>query len=230
MADNLTLYNALRTPPTEALKTISGGRLNGKTDINPMWRIEALTEQFGPCGMGWWYTVQDMRMTPGADGEIAAFVDILLYYRLGDEVSMPIPGTGGSAFVAKERGGLYTSDECYKMALTDAISVAAKALGVAADVYWDKDRTKYTQPAPVAEAQSAKPQNTKAKKRNEAWNELRNKYGLDKGGLQSVRATMIEQGLLDDAPSEKMTENAYYDMLIGMEQWLVSAGYEARSA
>ena len=29
---------------------------------------------------------------------------------------------------------MYTSDECYKMALTDALSVACKALGVAADV------------------------------------------------------------------------------------------------
>ena len=32
------------------------------------------------------------------------------------------------------------------MALTDAISVSCKALGVGADVYWDKDDTKYTKP------------------------------------------------------------------------------------
>ena len=44
------------------------------------------------------------------------------------------------------------SDECFKMALTDAISVAAKAIGVAADVYWQKDRTKYSAvPAPGGE-------------------------------------------------------------------------------
>ena len=35
------------------------------------------------------------------------------------------------------------NDECFKMALTDAISVSCKALGVGADVYWNKDRTKY---------------------------------------------------------------------------------------
>ena len=29
------------------------------------------------------------------------------------------------------------------MALTDAISVACKALGMGADVYWEKDTTKY---------------------------------------------------------------------------------------
>jgi hypothetical protein len=32
------------------------------------------------------------------------------------------------------------------MALTDAISVACKALGMGADVYFEKDRTKYEQP------------------------------------------------------------------------------------
>lgn len=37
------------------------------------------------------------------------------------------------------------------MALTDAISVACKALGIGADVYWDKDSTKYNniQPQPT---------------------------------------------------------------------------------
>ena len=55
-----------------------------------------------------------------------------------------IYGTGGSSFVAQEKNGPYMSDECFKMALTDAISVAAKALGIGADVYFDQDRTKYS--------------------------------------------------------------------------------------
>jgi len=56
---------------------------------------------------------------------------------------MPISGTGGSMFVAKEKNGFYVSDECYKMATTDAISVACKQLGIGADVYWQADKTKY---------------------------------------------------------------------------------------
>lgn len=43
------------------------------------------------------------------------------------------------------KGSPETSDECYKMAYTDAISVAAKALGIGADVYWAAGRTKYSQ-------------------------------------------------------------------------------------
>lgn len=140
---NLKLYNAVRSVPENAKKRITGGRLSGMTDINPMWRIKTLTEQFGICGMGWKYVITDKRLEQGANGEIAAFVDIDLYIKIDGEWSEPIPGTGGSMFVAKERNGMYTSDECFKMALTDALSVACKALGFAADVYFEKDRTKY---------------------------------------------------------------------------------------
>ena len=141
--NNLEIYNKVRVVPKEAQKTISGGRLKGMTDINPMWRIKALTEQFGPCGIGWKYVIKSKQLEEGANGEIAAFVDIDLYYKHNDMWSEAIPGTGGAMFVAKEKNGPFTSDECYKMALTDAISVACKAIGFGADVYWDKDKSKY---------------------------------------------------------------------------------------
>ena len=50
--EDLELYEKFRVVPNEAKKTITAGRLKGKTDINPMWRIKALTEAFGPCGIG----------------------------------------------------------------------------------------------------------------------------------------------------------------------------------
>lgn len=142
--ENLGIYESVRQVPQSAQREIQAGRLKGKTDINPMWRIKALTEQFGPCGIGWKYTITDKRLENGANNEVSAFVDIDLYIKVDGEWSDAIPGTGGSAFVASERNGLYTSDECFKMALTDAISVACKALGFGADVYWAKDETKYT--------------------------------------------------------------------------------------
>jgi hypothetical protein len=112
-----------------------------------MWRIKVLTEKFGPCGYGWKYEILDQRLEKGAKDEIAAFVTINLFVHFGDMGwSEAIPGIGGSMFVSQEKSGPYTSDECFKMALTDAISVSCKALGVAADVYWDKDQTKYEAP------------------------------------------------------------------------------------
>lgn len=143
MIDNLFYYNHGREVPETAKKPIQGGRMNGKTDINPMWRIKKLTEMFGPCGIGWYYkSVNEWIET--YEKEAAAFVKIELYVKINGEWSMPIQGTGGSMFVEIQRNGAYVSDECYKMATTDAISVACKQLGIGADVYWDKDNTKYS--------------------------------------------------------------------------------------
>lgn len=145
MSGNMRIYDAVRSVPEEAKRAITAGRLKGKTDINPMWRIKALTEQFGPCGDGWGYTIDRLWIEEGANGEKCANAMISLWYRREDGTrSEPVVGIGGNMLVANEKNGLYTSDECYKMALTDAISVACKALGFGADVYWGADRTKYT--------------------------------------------------------------------------------------
>ena len=141
--ENMSIYSLLANTPKEAQKTIQAGRLKGFTDINPMWRIQRLTEVFGACGYGWWYEITDKRIEEGANGEKAAFITINLYIKNGNEVSQPIQGIGGSSFVAKESKGLYTNDECFKMALTDAIGTACKSLGMSADIYFSKSRTKY---------------------------------------------------------------------------------------
>lgn len=148
---NMDIYNAVSAVPDSAQKRITGGRLNGMTDINPMWRIRELTELFGPCGIGWKYKIVREWLETASTGEVGAFVDIELQYRITPDAewSEPIPGTGGSKFVAAEKGNnLRASDECYKMALTDAISVACKALGFGADIYWEAGRTKYNAAPP----------------------------------------------------------------------------------
>lgn len=146
MSDNLRFYEKVKTVPENAKKPIMGGRLKGKTDINPMWRIKALTETFGPVGIGWKYEITSKFLERCDNGEVAAFVDINLFYRdpVTGEWSEPIPGTGGSMFVTKEKSGPYVSDECFKMALTDALSVSCKAIGVGSSVYWERqEESKY---------------------------------------------------------------------------------------
>ena len=142
--EKMELFKLFEKTPEEAKKQIEAGRLKGFTDINPMWRFKRLTEVFGPVGIGWKFVITDKQIVPGADGVVSAFVDILLFYKHDGEWSEGIPGTGGSSFVAKETKGLYTSDECFKMALSDAIGTACKALGMSADIYFSKDRSKYT--------------------------------------------------------------------------------------
>lgn len=135
--DNLEYWNRLRSVPKEALKTINAGRLKGMSDINPVFRLQAMTDAFGVCGIGWRYEITK-QWTETYGNEIKGFCNINLYVKVDGEWSDAIPGTGGSAFVTMERNGAYVNDEVYKMALTDALSVAMKSLGVAADIYFSK--------------------------------------------------------------------------------------------
>lgn len=142
---NMEKWDAMKRPPATALKTIQAGRLKGMSDINPQWRLQVMTEQFGQCGIGWYYTVERFWTEQGAAGEVMAFVHVHLHTKTAEGWSAPITGIGGSALVAKESSGLRANDEGYKMATTDALSVAMKQLGVAADIYmglWDGSKYK----------------------------------------------------------------------------------------
>lgn len=134
---NLKHWDKLKSVPPDALKPITAGRLKGKSDISPQWRLEAMTEEFGVCGIGWKYEVVKTWTHATKDDQLMIFVEVNLYI-LDDQTkewSSPIPGIGGDFALKKESSGIYANDECYKMAVTDALGVAMKALGVAADVY-----------------------------------------------------------------------------------------------
>ena len=143
-ASYMKFYEEARAVPQEAQRTIRAGKLKGFTDINPMWRIKKLTEMFGPAGFGWYTEIAD-RWTEAVGDQITVQVRINLYVFLEGQWSKPIEGVGGSMLYGKGVGDGIISDEAYKMAYTDAISVACKSLGMAADIYFAKDRTKYVQ-------------------------------------------------------------------------------------
>ena len=81
---NMDIYEHVRQCPQDALKPIQAGRLKGKSDINPMWRIKKLTEMFGPVGFGWYTEVTRQEVIPADDGNLMAFVDINLFVKDGE--------------------------------------------------------------------------------------------------------------------------------------------------
>jgi hypothetical protein len=160
--NGIEIYNKMKRPPKESLKTITAGRLKGMSDINPQWRYQIMAETFGMVGFGWKYEIVKLWNETMPDGQILAFADINVYVKDGDKWSDPIPGSGGSKLVSKETNGLYASDEGYKMAITDALSTALKMLGVAADIYaglWDG--SKYRDTVLEAPQSTQKPVNKK---------------------------------------------------------------------
>lgn len=114
--DKTIIYEQCREVPKDAQKPIAAGRLKGKTDINPMWRIKKLTELFGPAGMGWKFDPPVFEEKTGAKGEVVVQCFTNLYVRQddGEAWSAPIPGIGGSMLIAMESGGLRTDDDAYK--------------------------------------------------------------------------------------------------------------------
>jgi len=162
--DKMRIWNAMRRPPVKALKRIGGGKLSGFTNIDPLWRDQAITELFGPQGEGWFVELINVRTADGPYCEAMVFMDINFYYKLDNgEWSKPCFGTGGSGLINTEKGKLVGNDEAFKMAYTDALSVALKGLGCGADIYMGKFvNGKYKmEPDTNGNRRTVPPQNTK---------------------------------------------------------------------
>ena len=168
-------WDNLRVVPRDALKEIKGGRLSGKSDINPQWRYEVMTKEFGACGVGWKYEIANT-WTHEAKDQVMVFVQVNMYIKVGDQWSAPIPGIGGDFLLESEKDGLHANDEAYKMATTDALGVAMKMLGVAADVYrglandskYGREKPEQAQPSKQQPTSFSQAQQTIAKEKAQA--------------------------------------------------------------
>ena len=226
---NMRIYDAVRSVPPEAIKPITAGRLKGKSDINPMWRIKVLTEQFGPCGEGWytdgvryWTVIQEKSL------EMAVFCELQLHTRCENGWSAPIYGIGGNTVIAAEKNGLYLDDEAYKKAYTDALSVACKALGIGADVYWQSDRTKYSgvtepdtrQPAAVQPMQQPAAVQFDYRAALTQYKQARN---LTSEQFADLRNACIVCGAVPDMRSADMTQRDWETLFRAIDEQIAKA-------
>lgn len=138
-------FKLMARPPQEALNTISFGKLKGKSDINPQWRIEALTEVFGLCGVGWYHEILSVNYQDVNDtGEKMVYITVGIHVKQEDGTwSAPVIGIGGDFTIIRDKNGIHGNDEAFQMALTDALGKAAKCLGIANDIYRGKYDSKY---------------------------------------------------------------------------------------
>ena len=141
---NLDYWNKVKQPPQNALKQINFGYLKGKSDINPQWRLMAMTQAFGPVGHGWTYRIVRTWSEATPSGAVMCFSEVAVKTKHNGEWGEEFFGIGGSEIVEKNKNGLAHNDEGYKKATTDALGVAFKAVGVAADIYFGNyDGSKY---------------------------------------------------------------------------------------
>ena len=173
-SDNLHIYKQVSSVPEDAQKPFESSWGKKLTEINGMWRIQKLTELFGPCGEGWFTEVTRQERVDFPNGEVCVFTDINLYLKdtKTGRWTKPIRGTGGNRLVLKNADGLFIDDEAYKKAYTDALGIACKALGFGADIYWGRNDSKYdsgtaTTASPSAKASDSKPETAAAPQKTE---------------------------------------------------------------
>lgn len=153
MSDNLKIWNAVKQVPPSFLKPIGFGKLKGKSDINPQWRIMAMTQAFGVVGHGWTYRIVRTWNESAPDGSVMCFAEVAVKTKIDGEWGQEFGGIGGSNSIEKNKNGLVANDDGYKMAVTDALSVAFKAVGIAADIYMGNyDDSKYQYKADISQA------------------------------------------------------------------------------
>lgn len=129
---NTALWDSLgKTDPAHTKRFSRSGGFKG-TATKPMWVYRRLTEQFGPVGIGWGHSKPDYQVVPGAEGEVLVYCTVECWH---SDRANTFHGVGGDKVVSKNKHGLFSDDEAYKKAFTDAVMNAFKSLGVAADVH-----------------------------------------------------------------------------------------------
>lgn len=174
MSENTKLWDLLgRTDPSHTKAFTRGGGFKG-TAIKPMWSYRRMTEEFGPCGLGWGVGDPVFQVVPGCDGEVLVYCTASVWYR-HEERDCRVYGVGGDKVVNKFSSGLKSDDEAFKKAFTDAVTNALKLIGVGADVHmgmFDDNKYVNTMKAEFAEEPADKPaarKSSAALKRDDVW-------------------------------------------------------------
>lgn len=152
MTDNLAIWNTLgRTSPEHTKGFTRGGGFKG-TAVKPIYTEQKMTEQFGPCGIGWGFSEPQFQIVPGANSEVMVYCWLTLWFVHDGARSAPIPGVGGDKIIShikaneqyKRPERWESDDEAFKKAFTDAIGNAMKHIGMSADVHMGRfDDSKY---------------------------------------------------------------------------------------
>lgn len=180
MSENTKLWDILgRTDPAHVKKFKRAGGFEG-TAIKPMWSFRRMTEEFGPCGIGWGVWKPEFQVVPGHNNEVLVYCTAAVWYRQGDEEIQAVFGVGGDKVVTHIKANQQynrperweSDDEAFKKAYTDAITNALKLIGVGADVHMGLfDDSKYVQSMKeeFAEEPVAPTKSSAALKREGSW-------------------------------------------------------------
>lgn len=131
MSAKTELWDRLgKTDPAHTKSFQRAGGFKG-TAIKPMWSYRRMTEEYGPCGVGWGVGEPTFKIIEAGD-EILVYCIASVWHGSRENI---VFGVGGDKAVAKFSSGIKTDDEALKKAFTDGVTNALKMIGVGADVH-----------------------------------------------------------------------------------------------
>lgn len=148
-----------KTDPAHTKEFKRAGGFSG-TAIKPMFSYHRMTEEFGPCGVGWGINKPEFQVVPAGE-DVLVYCTVSIWHEKAENV---VYGVGGDKVASKNKNGVFTDDEAFKKAYTDGVTNALKMIGVGADVHMGMfDDQKYVN-SMRTEYAPAKPQISEADK------------------------------------------------------------------
>ena len=144
---NKALWDRVCITDPKAVKAITGKQYQGNSP-RPYWIVERLTEEFGPCGLGWGFSIVNERMERLTESEILHVAVVRFWYVLDDKRGEVEQIGQTKAVYAKRDGSLLVDEDAPKKSVTDALVKCASYIGFAGDIFAGRwDDSKYVESA-----------------------------------------------------------------------------------
>lgn len=142
MNENKTLWQRAFTTDPRAVKPITGKQYKGNSP-KPYWIVERLTDEFGPCGIGWGFTILSERMERLTEHDVLHVAVVRMWYEFnGKRGEFEQIGQTKATYKTKD-GGTMVDEDAPKKSVTDALIKCASYLGFAGDIFsgmWDDSK------------------------------------------------------------------------------------------
>ena len=140
--DNKALWMRVCVTDPKAVKPITGKQYKGNSP-KPYWIVERLTDEFGPCGIGWGFGIVNERMERLTPDDVLHVAVVRMWYVLDGQRGEVEQVGQTKAVYARSAGGYVVDEDAPKKSVTDALVKCASYLGFAGDIFsgrWDDSK------------------------------------------------------------------------------------------
>lgn len=144
-AENLALWFRVEKTDPKHVKPITGKQYSGNSP-KPHYMVWRLTQEFGPCGIGWGYDITDERIERFSETDTLHIVKLDFWYELNGQTGhIQQMGQTIASYVTSQ-GKFKVDEDAPKKSVTDALVKCASYLGFAGDIFMGRwDDSKYVE-------------------------------------------------------------------------------------